>query len=348
MDGLKQLGAISTAHRSAIERGDTPPPLVFRSASGAETAVQGAFRPDCRLNYFIGAADERAATRSLGFGLSIDAGRLALFSDDEFLAFVLWNDLFTRMRHESNASGLSLLVSSASRPVDFMYNDATHSKIDWFVLKGLHSLGLDAAPYLSMLKKVQAFDQAAGFSLIGDKRFVHKDSGGSPQWSTEKEQRLQAWSEKLKRGDFLSVEAEMKWTNPMLSGPATSRYTEPLAAFRTLASVLQPVLGDAANDVAKKYFDNTKPPAPDHSLTPGLQRSAGVEFQMLVAHHESRRVLWLRKQSPMATVVSTACGTPSAQKCSVLALGSLAVAQPNPAWLAELAPQGLYSFEEME
>lgn len=324
----------------------------YKNAQGQLVSVANPVKLACKANDIFISDDksDRAATR-LFFGLSISGSRLALLNDDQLLAFLAWNHAFMALRHESNADffGFIAALGNPNSRANYVYGSGTHEKIDWVTLRTLRALDADVNSYGNMISAVEAFDAAAGFSLLGSKRFIHPDSGQSPRGGEEKQARLAKWAKLLEQDAQALAPDSLKVSNKLLSWPTWSARTMPLTIYQTVGDALSPLLGEVqAKDFAERYlssFDWMKSKA-EKSVS-GQQGSAEISpgFQMLYVHHGSKRLIWVARLKPSDSDGGL-CTLPN--DCSVIAVGPHIVARPSPAWAEELqAAPGAYKLEEI-
>lgn len=323
----------------------------YRNTAGEVITVVNPMGVQCSANdiYVQGERFDRAATRSHGF--LITASRLALLDDNQLLAFVAWNHAFVALRNESNAdvwAGLTTLFGSGP-PVKYEYGSSVHEKIDWVTLTLLRAMSVNLNAYSSMLAAVEAFDKTAGLQLFGDKRFIDAQSGGSPFGGEEKLVRLAAWVKLLEADADAPSPSTLKFSNALLARPTQPGRTTPLPAFQSVDEALRLFMSEAqAKAVATRYmanFSGAQTPAEFQSSAPGGAPRV-PEFQMVYAHHATKRLIWLTRKRPDQGD-GDICVRPG--DCSVIVLGSYAIARPSPAWAQELgATPGAYTLEEIK
>jgi len=186
---------------------------------------------------------------------------------------------------------------------------------------------------------------------LGSKRFIDRDSGGSPFGGEEKKIRLASWVKLLESDVEPPRPATLTIPNVLLSRPTWSARTMSPVMFQTVDSALLPLLGEAkSKESSERYmssFDVMQQKA--ESSTPSHLRGgvkAPLRFHMLFAHHATKRVIWLARPSPSGSD-GDLCA--KASDCSLLVVGPHVVAQPSPAWAAELkAMSDSYVLEELK
>ena len=324
---------------------------VFKNSKGQEIAVVNPVQLKCRASdiFITGAKDSNARISNLG--LFISPARLALLNDEQLLAFLIWNHAFMSLRHETNADAWEFLTLLANgRASSYEYSSSAHEKIDWITLTTLRAMNMNLNVYGSMLSTVQAYDTAIGLSLFGDKRFISKDSGGSPFGGEEKQTRLAAWVQLLEQDAQALAPANLKFSNILLSRPTWSTQTIPLVQLKTVREVLQPILGDAdAKDASERYmstFETIQRPANKPIDEQVAKTLMPATFQMIYAHHPTKRLIWIGRSMPSESDVNL-CARPN--DCSILVVGPHAVARPSAAWAQVLSEaSGAYKLEERQ
>ncbi len=350
-DASEDMRAVSRARSAAFKRlGEGGRGFVenYKNAAGEVVSVVNPVSVHCSANdvFVQGEKFDRAATRSYGF--LIAASRLALLDDEQLLAFLVWNHAFVSLRNESNADSWAGFTAFANgTPANYIYGSGVHEKIDWVTLTLLRAMSANMNAYASMITVVEAFDKAAGVQLFGDKRFVDAQSGGSPFGGEEKQTRLSAWVKLLQADADAPGPSSLKFSNALLARPTRPAQTMPLPAFQAVDEALHPFLGEAqAKAVAVRYmanFSRAQTPAEIQSSPPGGAPRV-PEFQMVYAHHATKRLIWLTRKRPDQGD-GEICVQPG--DCSVIVLGPYAIARPSTAWAQELsATPGAYKLEE--
>ena len=139
----------------------------YKDSQGQELALTNPVRLVCTASDMRVSQGQSslAASRDLFMGLHISASRLAIFTDDQLLAFLAWNHVFVSLRYESNADLIGFVIGN-SRELKYEYSSSAHEKIDWVTLRTLRALNVSLQAYGSMLSVVDAFDKAAGFADV--------------------------------------------------------------------------------------------------------------------------------------------------------------------------------------
>ncbi len=325
-DGLRAaMDARSTGVEKLVASGERFKEVV-ETVGGGRVELDSPVRWGCGTTIAVTDNPDRAATRSFST-LLIGATRLARLDDDELAAFMLWNENFVSFRHESNAGAWAVASALfATRTIQYQYNAATFAKIDWVTLEGLHRIGVDPNAYSRMLKKVEAFDEAAGFNLLGSRSFIDTNEGGSPRWSEEKQTRLDTWIAALGTPEQDKIATGLQFSNGFLANFVHESKTAPLTDYMSIAEALKPFIGaQAAAAHASRYLGNFGSP---------ISRVRSGDASLMIYVHLPSKQLVLDNRKPSSVSAQERCSIKGT--CALLAVGPAVIARPDPKWQAEL------------
>jgi hypothetical protein len=247
----------------------------------ASSLMEVPLRPSLNCKGFVYTTKSRSfADRGQDGALTMDSDRLRIFSDEELLAFAVWNKAFHSIRFDlaptlkklseldtqARASEV-LLFGKTKDPIgNAVYKKLDLVKADFVSQLALKALGKPPELYISMLRKIDAWERDPGARLMRIQGFIPKS--GLPELTDDRVTALQTMAAEIYAGKVALAAASLGIQRIVAVQSILDESLHSIEFGSSVKSVLAPYIDEAAasalaskyvqSDTAKQLLLNTK------------------------------------------------------------------------------------------